>query len=92
MEPGDITQVLRSGRGYQILKLETKTEAITMPFEEAREQISNRVFTDKRRQEFEKFMERLRSEAIIDWKSPELKEAYERGLEQLRTAGRRSSD
>ena len=35
-------------RGYQILKLESMTPTQTMPFEQAREQISERVFTDKR--------------------------------------------
>jgi parvulin-like peptidyl-prolyl isomerase len=80
MKPGDITQPIRTQRGYQILKLESSTGAQTMPFEQAREQIGDRVFTDKRQAEFEKYLEKLRAEAIIDWKNPELKKAYEEGL------------
>ena len=51
-----------------------------MPFEQAREQISDRVFTDKRQVEFQKYLEKLRAEAIIDWKNQEIKKAYEQGL------------
>jgi hypothetical protein len=56
-----------------------------MPFEQAREQISDRVFTDKRRVEFEKYLEKLRAEAIIEWRNPELQKAYEVGLERIKS-------
>jgi hypothetical protein len=61
------------------------TPAENVPFEQAREEISNRMFTDKRKQEFEKYLEKLRSEAIIEWKNAELKRAYEIGLEQVKS-------
>lgn len=85
MKPGDITEPLRSSRGYQLLKLETATAAETKPFEQAREDISNRVFTDKRRDEFEKYLQKLRSQAIIEWKNAEVKKAYDQGLAAPRT-------
>lgn len=80
MKVGELTALLRANRGYQILKLEGRTAAETMPFEKAREDISNRVFTDKRRGEFQKYLERLRSQAIIDWKNPEIEKSYQQGL------------
>jgi peptidyl-prolyl cis-trans isomerase SurA len=83
MKVGDITEVLRANRGYQLLKVESMTTSETMPFEEAREEISNRVFTDKRKQEFDKYLQRLRSEAIIEWKNPEIKKAYDQGVAQM---------
>lgn len=86
MKKGDVTEVLRSAKGYQILKLESSTEAQRMPFEQAREEISNRVFTDKRKVEYQKYLEKLRGQAIIEWKNQELKKAYLVGLEQARTA------
>jgi parvulin-like peptidyl-prolyl isomerase len=82
MKAGDITEALRGPRGYQILKLETKSEALVRPFAEARDDISNRVFTGKRQAEFQKYLEKLRSEAIIEWKSADVKTAYDQGLEQ----------
>ncbi len=80
MKPGDVGQPIRTQRGYLLLRLESSTGAQTMPFEQARDQISERVFTDKRQVEFRKYLEKLRSEAIIEWKNNELKKAYEEGL------------
>ena len=48
--------------------------------EEARERISERVFEQKRRGEFQKYLVRLRGQAIIEWKNDEVKKAYESGL------------
>jgi len=86
MKVGDVTDVLRGAKGYQLLKLESQTAPQTLPFEQAREEISNRVFTDKRRQEFQRYLERVRAQAIIEWKNQDLKKAYELGIEQLKTA------
>ena len=87
MKTGDVTPPIRTQRGYQILKLESSTGAQTMPFEQARDQIGDRVFTDKRQVEFKKYLEKLRREAIIEWKNPDIKKAYEQGLaEQAKSA------
>ena len=51
-----------------------------MPFEQAREQISDRVFTGKRKEEYNKYLAKLRTQAIIDWKNTDVKKAYEEGL------------
>jgi peptidyl-prolyl cis-trans isomerase SurA len=87
MKVGDVSEPLRTPRGYQILKLESSTPPETMPFEQARERIGEQVFTDKRRVEYQKFLDRLRSEAIIEWKNPEIEKAYQRGLEIVKTKG-----
>jgi peptidyl-prolyl cis-trans isomerase SurA len=84
MKEGDLTGVLRAGNGFQILKVETMTPPKTRAFEEARDDIANRVFTEKQRVEFEKYIDTLRAEAIIDWKSPEVRKAYEAGLAALK--------
>ena len=51
-----------------------------LPFDQAREQISERVVTDKRRDEFQKYITKLRAQAIIEWKNEDVKKAYEEGL------------
>jgi peptidyl-prolyl cis-trans isomerase SurA len=91
MKPGDITQPLRTARGYQILQLESMTGNQVQPFEQARDQISNRVLTDKRRVEFDKYLVKLRTQAIIDWKNPEVKKAYLEGLKRTAPAAATSS-
>jgi peptidyl-prolyl cis-trans isomerase SurA len=86
MKVGEISQVVRAQRGYQLLKLESMTAPETKPFDQAKEEISNRVFTDKRKAEFQKYIERLRTEAIIVWKNGDIKKAYEQGLAKAKTS------
>ena len=86
MKPGDVTEVIRTTRGYQILKLESATSSETMPFEQAREQINDRVFTDKRKAEYQRYLDKLRAQAIIEWKNEEIKRAFEEGLKQQHAA------
>lgn len=86
MKPGEVSSVTRMARGYQIYKLEVLTTAQTMPFEQAREQISERVFTDKRKAEWQKYLEKLRAQAIIEWKNPDVKKAFDAGVKVQATA------
>jgi parvulin-like peptidyl-prolyl isomerase len=87
MKPGDVTPVIRDAkRGYQVLKLETKSDTQTMPLDQARAQISERVFTDKRKLEYQKYLEKLRAQAIIEWKNPDIKRAFDEGLKQQQVA------
>jgi peptidyl-prolyl cis-trans isomerase SurA len=82
MKPGDVSEVIRNSRGYQLLKLETITPTQTLTLEQAHDQIGEHVFTDKRRKEFQKYLEKLRAQAIIEWKNPEVKKAYDLGVKQ----------
>jgi peptidyl-prolyl cis-trans isomerase SurA len=84
LKAGDVTPVIRTSRGYQVLKIETLATAAIRPYEEVRDEIADRIANEKRRGEFEKFLGRLRGEAIIDWKNDEIKKAYEIGLKQTR--------
>jgi peptidyl-prolyl cis-trans isomerase SurA len=83
MKAGDVTAVMGGSRGgYQIFKLESITPVQTAPFDKAREQISDRVFTDKRKVEYAKYLEKLRAQAIIEWKNADVKRAFDTGLKQ----------
>lgn len=79
MKAGDVAELVRTGRGYQILKLESITPVQTLTLEQAHEQISEHVFTEKRRAEFQKYLQKLRAQAIIEWKNEDVKKAYEVG-------------
>jgi peptidyl-prolyl cis-trans isomerase SurA len=85
MKPGNVSELVRNARGYQILKLETMTPTQTLPLDQAREQISERVFTDKRKSEFKKYIEKLRAQAIIEWKNPDVHRAFDEGVKQAPT-------
>jgi len=82
MKVGDVAEPLRTTRGYQILKLESSNPTKTMPFDQAREQIANSVVNDKRQREFVKYLEKLRSQAIIEWKNTDVQKAYDEGVRQ----------
>ena len=80
MKAGDVSEPVRTTRGYQVLKLDAITATTTLPLDQAREQISERVFTDKRKAEFQKYLEKLRAQAIIEWKNEDVKRAFEAGM------------
>jgi peptidyl-prolyl cis-trans isomerase SurA len=86
MKAGDVSEPVRTTRGYQLLKLETITPTNTLPLDKAREQISERVFTDKRKAEFQKYLQKLRAQAIIEWKNEDVKKAFEEGMKLQATA------
>jgi peptidyl-prolyl cis-trans isomerase SurA len=83
---GDITDVLRTQRGYQILKLESRTDSKVKTFEEARGDIGNRIGEQKMKVEREKYLDRLREQATITWRNAELQKAYETALSRRHDA------
>jgi parvulin-like peptidyl-prolyl isomerase len=87
LKVGGVTAVIRTQRGYQILKLESSTPTQILTFDQAHDQINDRVVTDKRREEFQKYLAKLRAQAIIDWKNADVKKAYEEGLAAQAKAG-----
>lgn len=80
MKPGDITQPIRTPRGFQIVKLETKKEAGAPPFDSIRDLVAERLFAARQRAEVRRFINRVRSQALIVWKNEELRKAYERQI------------
>jgi peptidyl-prolyl cis-trans isomerase SurA len=80
MKQGDITNPIRTAKGYQIFKLETLKAAAVQPFDSVRDLISDKVAAARTQTEMRKFLARLRAQAIIEWKNEELKKAYERAL------------
>jgi parvulin-like peptidyl-prolyl isomerase len=77
LKPGEVTQPLRTARGYQLIKLETMSVSEVEPFEQVRDKIADRVYDEKRRGELVKYLVRLRAQAIIEWKNEELRKMYE---------------
>jgi peptidyl-prolyl cis-trans isomerase SurA len=78
MKPGDLTQPVRTARGFQILKLETLKPAAVQPFESVRDIVADKVHEARQQTEVRKFMARVRGQAIIEWKNDELKRMYEK--------------
>jgi parvulin-like peptidyl-prolyl isomerase len=86
MKAGELTPVLRTERGYQLIKIESIRTATEKTFDEARGDIADKIANEQRRAELQKYLARLRAEAILDWKNEEVKKAYEIGLKQQTAA------
>ena len=80
MKVGDISQPMRVARGYQLLKLESRSDVTTKSFDEARGDIGEKVGQQKLDSERGKYLARLREAATIVWRNDELKRAYELAL------------
>ncbi len=79
---GQMTPVMRSPRGYQIIKLESATERKIKSMDEARPEIADKIAAQKQRGQLVTYLKQLRIQAIIDWKNDEVKKAYEAGVQQ----------
>jgi len=86
LKPGDVSEAIRTSRGYQIIKLESASQSEVQPFQEARDLIADKVFAEKQRVEVGRYLERLRSQAIIEWKNDDLKKLYDEQLEARKAA------
>jgi peptidyl-prolyl cis-trans isomerase SurA len=78
MKVGDVSEIVRTPRGYQFFKLESLTPAAVKPFEQARDDIVNRVYAERQKAEFQKQLRKMREQAIIEWKNEELRKVYEK--------------
>jgi parvulin-like peptidyl-prolyl isomerase len=77
LKPGEVSEPVRGSRGYQIFKLESKSTTVILPLDQVRNQVADRVFREKGRPELERYLKRLREQAIIEWKNDEIKRLYE---------------
>jgi peptidyl-prolyl cis-trans isomerase SurA len=85
MKPGEVSQPIRAAKGFQILKLETITAPTPRSFENVRDLVADKVYAERQQAEVRKFMERVRSQALIVWKNEELKKAYEQQVKNMQT-------
>ena len=84
MKVGDVTEVLRTQRGYQILKLESRTETKIRSFDEARGDISNKVGEPRNRAASAEIPRTAARPGHDHWRNDELKKAYEQALAERR--------
>jgi peptidyl-prolyl cis-trans isomerase SurA len=72
LKPGGVSDVFRTSGGYALLQLESQTAPTVKSFEAAREDIAQKVYESKRNAEFGRYLAKLRSQAIIEWKNEEM--------------------
>lgn len=81
MKMGDVSEPLRTQRGYQMFKLETRTEPELETFDKVRDQISQRIYNERLEGETKKYIVKLRTQALIEWKDEAYKRIYEKAQE-----------
>ena len=80
MKTGEMTPVINTATGAQVFKLESSIESTTLPFDAARPQIAERLGQQKMAGELKKYIQRLRAQALLEWKNDEIKKAWEVGI------------
>jgi len=84
MKPGEITQPIRTTRGFQLFKLESRTAAEREAFQNVREQIAQRIGEERLDVETKKYLATLRTQALIEWKRDDLRQMYEKRIAEAK--------
>jgi peptidyl-prolyl cis-trans isomerase SurA len=87
LKPGEITPPIRTQRGYQILKLDSRSPEQPKPFDDVREAIAQKIYEERVDGETEKYLDKVRAQALIEWKDEALKEMYDKQLSDMKKAG-----
>lgn len=85
LAPGQVSAPVRSARGFQLFKLESRSEATPRPYDEVRNEIQQRIFEDRVDAETQKLLERLRTQAVIEWKDDTYRLLYAKALGEALT-------
>jgi peptidyl-prolyl cis-trans isomerase SurA len=80
LEAGQVTQPIRTTRGYTLFTVESRTAPERRPFEDVHEDIRRRIYTERMNAETSKFLDRMRTLALIEWKDEEYRRMYDEAL------------
>ena len=80
LKQGDVSEPLRFPVGYRIYMVESRTVAQVQPFDEVRDAIAQKIYQGRAAGETRKYLERLRAQALIEWKDEGYRQMYEKAL------------
>lgn len=80
MKVNDISEPFRMQRGYEIFDLVSTAPATLLPFDQVHDQITNKISSQRADVEMRKYVDKLRAEAIIEWKNDDYRKMYEARL------------
>jgi peptidyl-prolyl cis-trans isomerase SurA len=66
LSKGAVSEPIRSGDGYRIFKAADKTEESVTPFEEAKDDLKQKMMNDRWQKEYDAYMVDLRKKAVIN--------------------------
>lgn len=82
LKAGDIDQPIRTPKGYQLLKVESRSDSTVEPFDKVQDQVAARVRNSRADELEQAYLQGVRGQAIIEWKDEELKKLYEQHMAQ----------
>ena len=68
LSPGEVSDVIRLGSAFYILRVEEKTVEKVKPLEEVRSEVADAIFQEKMNTQLERYIQQLRERAIIEVK------------------------
>lgn len=77
---GDVSEPIRTARGYTVFAIVSRTEPELLPFEDVRADIRQQVQLSRLDTERARFLGRIRDIALIEWKDDNYKQMYEQEL------------
>lgn len=80
---GGVTPVMRGPRGYQIFLLDNRSTPAQKPFDTMRGEIEVALREERIEPATVKLLERLRTQAVIEWKDEAYRKLYEQELARL---------
>ncbi len=78
LKPGEVSEVLRTAKGFNLFKLEARVESTPEPYDKVRDQIAQRIYEMRMDVETKKFLDKLRIQANIEWKDEGYRLMYEK--------------
>ena len=84
MKPGEISPIIRTARGYQLFKLDSRTTSERKAFQDVRDEIGQKVGEERMDVEMKKYITTLRTQALIEWKRDDLRQMYEKRIAELK--------
>ncbi len=83
LKPGQVTEPIRGPKGYQLFELEKRNTPTLKPFEDVRTDIEQAIRLERLGPETQKLLERLRTQAVIEWKDENFRKMYEKRAAEL---------
>jgi peptidyl-prolyl cis-trans isomerase SurA len=82
LKPGEYSEIIRTARGYMFFKLESRSEESVEPFDKVREDVIQRIGDSRSDGEIKKHLDKLRAQALIEWKDDQYRQIYEKAVRE----------
>jgi parvulin-like peptidyl-prolyl isomerase len=86
LQPKQVSAPIKTGDNYIMFQLQSKTTPEPLPLEDVRDQILQKIFNERMDVERKKHIEKLRSQALIEWKDDGYRQMYDRAMASRKTA------